>query len=126
MKHAAKVALQSMTNPSTTTRIGDLVGSLPALAYIRAWKRASGPIFGEKAKFHGVETLKGRTTLVISIVDPIWKQELSFQKQTLLDLYRIELEKEGLPQHKIPVDISLDPKKRLPFKTRNSQSGRNK
>lgn len=126
MKHAAKVAFQSMTNPSTTTRIGDLVGALPALAYIRAWKRASGPIFGEKAQFHGVETIKGRPTLVISIADPIWKQELSFQKKTLLELYRIELEKEGIANNKIPVEISLDAKKRLPFKPRYSQSSGSK
>lgn len=100
------------------------MGGLKALSWIRAWKAASGPIFGEKVKFYGIEQRgphnNSYNVLVLDLADPIWKQELLYQKDTLLDLYRIELRKHGIPDSEIPREISLNPKKSLPFKPRHS------
>lgn len=96
------------------------MGGLKALTWIRAWKAASGPIFGEKVKFYGIEQRGPHNVLVLDLADPIWKQELLYQKDTLLDLYKIELRKLGIPDSEIPKEISLNPKKSLPFKSRNS------
>ncbi len=109
-----------MSKPSSIASVGDLMGGLKALSWIRAWRAAAGPIFGEKVKFYGIERHGARNILVLDLDDPIWKQELLFQKDTLLDLYRIELRKFGIPDSEIPQEISLNPKKGLPFKSRNS------
>lgn len=115
-----KVASQSMAKPSSISNFSDLMGGLKALSWIRAWKSASGPIFGEKVRFYGIEKRGDRNVLILDLSDPIWKQELMYQKDTLLDLYKIELRKYGIPDSDLPQEISLNPKKSFPFKPRNS------
>jgi len=104
-------------------RIGDLMGDVRPLKLIRAWRLAAGPIFGAKAKFHGLQrNAAGEQTLVLDLDDPIWKQELLYQSQQLLQLFCEALRNEGFLKSELPTKISLTPNKSLPFKPGNPQS----
>ncbi|MEO5668327.1 MAG: DciA family protein [Bdellovibrionota bacterium] len=112
---------------SGTPRIGELLGDVRPLKLIRAWRLAAGPIFGAKAKFHGLQTnAAGERVLILDLDDPIWKQELLFQSQHLLDLYREALKAEGFRDFELPVKVSLTPSKALPLKPGNPQLRRHK
>lgn len=103
------------------------MGDVRALKLIRAWRVAAGPIFGAKAKFHGLQkNAAGEIQLVLDLDDPIWKQELLFQSQHLLSLFCEALKAEGLHKHEMPTKVSLTPNKSLPFKPGNPQFRRNK
>jgi hypothetical protein len=103
-------------------RIGNLVGSVKALGFIRAWKKVAGPIFGAKVLFHGVQKdPKGGRVLILDLQDPIWKQELLFESEKLLELYRAALQEEGIPSQEWPNKISLSPGNSLPLKARHTK-----
>lgn len=108
-------------------RIGDLIGGVKALSLIKAWKKASGPIFGSKVRFHGIRRdAKGIKVLVLDLHDPIWKQELLFESEKLLEIFRHALKEEGVPSHEWPDKISLTPSHSLPFESSHSQLRRQK
>jgi hypothetical protein len=103
------------------------MGDVRALKLIRAWRLAAGPIFGSKAKFHGLQrNAAGEQTLMLDLDDPIWKQELLHQSQHLLELFCTALRSEGFLVSELPVKVSLTPSKSLPFKTGNTQFRRHK
>lgn len=103
------------------------MGDVRALKLIRAWRSAAGPIFGAKAKFHGLQrSPSGEQTLVVDLDDPIWKQELLYQAPQLLELFCAALKAEGFQRSEMPVKISLAPSKSLPFKPGNPQPRRHK
>lgn len=108
-------------------RIGELVGGVKALQLVRAWRLAAGPIFGEKAKFHGLQrNAQNEWVLVLDLEDPIWKQELMYQSKALLEIFRETLRKQGFPVYELPVKVSLAPSKSLPFQSGNPKPGGHK
>jgi hypothetical protein len=112
---------------SDTERMGNLIVGLRPLQLIRAWRLAAGPIFGVKAKFHGLHReASGECVLVLDLDDPIWKQELLFQSPRLLDLFRDALKAEGFSNSELPVKVSLSPHQTLPLKARYSEFRRHK
>ncbi len=114
-------SLESMSK-SDTERVGNLVGGLRALQLIRAWRSAAGPIFGAKAKFHGLHrNADGECVLILDLDDPIWKQELLFQSAHLLELFRQALKTEGFSTSDLPVKVSLNPRQTLPLKSGNPE-----
>lgn len=98
------------------------MGGVKALAVIRAWKKVAGPIFGSKVKFHGIRRdPKGVRMLVLDLQDPIWKQELLFESEKLLELYIAALKEEGVHPSEWPEKISLSPGNSLPFESSHTK-----
>jgi hypothetical protein len=110
----------------TVRKISDLMTGLLPLQLIRAWKECAGPALLSQTKFMGVLPNAGHKTLTLTVPDPLWRQELEFQKEEILQRYRDALRRIGCPDAEMPTRCSLGPVTSLPLKTVNSQKGRGK
>jgi hypothetical protein len=106
--------------------VKDLLLKIPALKWGQAWKNCAGPALLKQAQFHGC-TLEGFTrVLKISVPDPVWRQELEYQKNQILSRYVDCLKELGVEENEIPTKIILTANSPVPFKSWNSQTGGNK
>jgi hypothetical protein len=110
----------------TARKISELMTGLLPLQLIRAWKECAGPALLSQTKFMGVLPNAGHKTLMLEVPDPLWRQELEFQKEEILQRYRDALRRSGCPDAEMPTRCSLGPVASLPFKTINAQKSRGK
>ncbi len=109
-----------------TAQASELLGSYKPLLLIKAWKLSAGPVFLEKAKFMGIQNTAKGPTLMLSIQDPMWRQEFSFHAPTLLESFNETLIKLGLPAHEVPRACSLMRDSGSPLKPSHPQKSRQK
>lgn len=108
------------------TRLGDVLGNMGPLKWIRAWKRSAGPVLLKQSQFLGIKEVDGKRSLLIQVSDPLWRGELEYQRFDLLNRFNQELTKEGVPQEQHPEVCLLTANASMPFQTGYAQQGRNK
>jgi hypothetical protein len=89
------------------SKLSELLGGTKALKLISAWKKCAGPALDQQAQFVGVRLVESKRTLLLAIPDPVWRQELEFQKNEILKVYCKALEATGFPYSEIPTAIEL-------------------
>jgi len=100
----------------TPRRLGSLVSSIPALRWAKAWKTSVGPVIYQKLECLGIE----RGVLQLYVKDPVWRQELFYQRDVILKKFQAALTAEGFAAHEIPRSCSFVTKPTTqPFKSRN-------
>jgi hypothetical protein len=93
--------------PKAPRVIGDLLGGIRALALIRAWHECAGPALLKQTRFMGLRPAGNDLELAVEVPDPVWRQELEFQKNEILSRYRAALRNEGFSESELPSRCSL-------------------
>jgi hypothetical protein len=107
--------------------VGDLLGNNPYLAWIRAWKHCAGPVLNSCCRFAGIETnSQGQRVLCLEVVDPLWRQELEYQRKELAQRFNQSLREFGGGESDLVDDCLLRLQSSVPFKSRLPQKSRNK
>jgi hypothetical protein len=83
-------------------KFSDVLKNNRALVLMEAWRECAGPAVSEHAKFMGVHNIHNRKTLLISVADPIWRQELFYQKEIILKRFIECLKKYRWPEKELP------------------------
>ncbi len=92
--------------------------SLPALKLVKAWKDCAGPALLRQTRFLGVLQEGSEWVLRLEVPDPMWRQELDFQKEQILASFRQALSKLGYPESRMPTRCLLAQGRALPVQTR--------
>jgi len=88
-------------------KLGTLTESLSALKWIRAWKSCAGPALEKNVQFLGFRKSESAITLLLEVKDPIWRQELEYQKLGILKEYQNSLRVLKVPQIDWPTHVEL-------------------
>ena len=104
----------------------DLLGHVNALKWVQAWRECAGPALLKQTYFYGCEREGWNRVLKLYVPDPLWRQELEFQKDAILKSYQAQLRKLGIEENEIPNRVYLMAKPTVPFKPGNSEPRRNK
>lgn len=119
-----------MANPKSRgpAAIGHLTHSIHALKLIRAWKECAGPALAAQVTFLGIHEREQKKILALEVKDPLWRQELEYQKASILSVYRQKLTSLGLHESALPQHIELLAHSSLlvPRKPFTTQQGRKK
>jgi len=106
-----------MSSKSRTREMSSLVNSIPALRWAKAWKESVGPVLFDKLEYLGISD----GILYLSVNDPAWRQDLSYQKDEILKKFQSQLLKVGFKKQEIPRKCLFSPKPFKPFKPRHPQ-----
>lgn len=77
------------------------------LIYIRAWKACAVASLNGKVFFQGVLDGPEGRRLQIRVPDSTWRQEMQFQRQTMLQNYCNACRKLGLHEELLPTSCSI-------------------
>ncbi len=117
-------------NPSSggPQKLGALTGHLSPLKWIRAWKMCAGPVLEKQAQFMGFRNSEVGRTLLIEVKDPLWRQELEFQKAGILKEYHKALEQLEVPEREWPkmLEILANARSVTPRQAFSAQKSRKK
>src|SRR4051812_10332033 len=69
-------------------KVSDVIGGLRPFRLIRAWRTCAGPPLLAQTRFLGVHQEAQGLGLRLEVPDPVWRQELEFQKEDILKAYR--------------------------------------
>jgi hypothetical protein len=97
--------------------IKDILSQVNALKWVQAWKECAGPALLKQAFFYGCEREGWNRVLKLHVPDPLWRQELEFQKDSILKNYQSQLRKLGIEENEIPNRVYLMAKPTVPFKS---------
>ena len=102
---------------SSFSSLNGLLNRNKLLVYADAWKTIAGPALTPLCEFQGVATgANGKRTLKIAIQDPLWRQELHYQKVDLLKRYNAALRERGLSKENFAEDLQLNSPKKANLK----------
>jgi len=111
-------------------QISELFSNMDAYVLVSAWKECAGPVLCAQVDFCGVsQNAEGLRVLELRVQDPIWRQELEFQKKDIVERYNQSLLKLSKKSY-LKVDLcsfghSLSMKSSMPVKALHSQKSRN-
>ena len=80
---------------------------LEPLMLIRAWKECAGPALLKQTRFLGVHFSNGVWVLKLEVSDPIWRQELEFQSQLILQAFHQKLREAHFSAAKFPQKVEI-------------------
>jgi len=109
---------------SMAAKVSDLLANMKAIKYIRAWKESAGPVLLKQAQFMGVQSGEDGLRLTLDVSDPLWRQELEYQKAEILRRFNEALQKAGIGSHELPTQCSLSARTSMPFKSVNAKERR--
>lgn len=114
-----------MSSIPPARKLSDLLGQLSYVAWMQAWRKTAGPVLLKQTNFMGIHRQKSGLALRIDVPDPMWRQELTYQKEELLKRFRKALDDLGVPASGQPTDILLGAAS-VPFKSGNAKKNWNK
>ncbi|MBS1985250.1 MAG: DUF721 domain-containing protein [Bdellovibrionales bacterium] len=100
-------------------KLNGLLGSFKFIQWVRAWRKCAGPALRQQTRFMGLRWHGGKMCLHLEVADPVWRQELEYQKKDLLATFRKCLAEEKVPESEWPQDCLLAAGATVPFKARN-------
>jgi hypothetical protein len=106
--------------------IQSLLAEIPAIKWAQAWKDCAGPALLKQTQFQGCVIEGNLRVLKICVPDPLWRQELEFQKENILKKYQSCLRSLNAETFMIPAKIVLSSHSSMPFKPRYPQTSWNK
>lgn len=89
------------------TPLSSLLGDLNVIRWIRAWKECAGPALIKQARFLGVHGARGKKELRLEVRDPVWRQELQYEAESLLRRYRETAAAFHVPAEDLPVTVRI-------------------
>jgi hypothetical protein len=90
--------------------LNSIFSGLRVLKFIAAWKDVAGPALAKNVRFGGVAFSTKKTSLKVlrlTVTDPLWRQELIYGKQELLEHYQQALRRRGCSDAELPKDIEI-------------------
>lgn len=112
--------MSSNRGPASPKTIGQLAGSIHSLQMIKAWKECAGPALGAQVVFLGIQQIEGEQVLSLEVRDPLWRQELEYQKASILSAYSKKLKEKGFSERELPQRIELLAHASLLYKNRST------
>ena len=101
-------------------KLSELLPQNRAIVMIEAWKECAGPAVLENVRFQGIHFNQGKRCLFLAVKDPVWRQELYYQKSIILERFNALLSKAGWPNHELPTDCLFRLDSTVPLKSTNS------
>lgn len=89
-------------------RASDLLSNILVIRWMHAWQEAAGPIVGKQARFLGLQRRDGALTLCLEVTDPAWRQELEYEKNSLLERFNAALTRSGASPRQLPTNCHLN------------------
>jgi hypothetical protein len=96
-----------MSQDGHRLRISNALPGLRPLQLIRAWKECAGPALLQQVKFLGTAREEDGFCLRLEVPDPLWRQELEFQKDSILAAFNAKLASFGYPVMERPVRCKI-------------------
>lgn len=106
--------------------LGDLLLTQRSLVLVQAWRESCGPALLKHVAFGGIINDGRRRLLVLEVSDPIWRQELEYQKDSIVEAYSKTLRTYGFHDSELPNECSLRMKASMPNGSLYAQKARNK
>ena len=98
--------------------LGEALLNIPTVKLIRCWKLCAGPALWKQTKFLGIKRGPQGQTLHILVKDPIWRQELYYQINDILNRFRHEMQKHNFANSQLPTRCVLHSVESKPFRSK--------
>jgi hypothetical protein len=107
MTTISKTMPDNHDNPDLPLKLSSLSHGLRPLRLARVWAQSAGPLLLREAEFHGLVNRSGKRTLLLVVKDPLWRGELSYQRDLILDTFNVAMSRAGFKPYELAEDCRI-------------------